>query len=369
MGLAFNNFILALALPTLINTQCLPPATTAQPTSPTDPPTPSPTDAPPTPNYFGGKAECPPNQCWDGGCETDPNICQIICGEACETECPDVQLEPAEMNADKCAALCIESRDKPDNDNPCRFWRYDRESGGQGVETKTCTFLSSDQCQFHSDCSGYCECEDVGCPGENGETEAPKKACLAPIVYYPGSAWIHWACFNIDHDLGNPYNPDTVMHADTQCHTTTKCADWDEEEARMLKVRCDGNGDGENGRWVPDQEVGSQANYDGVLLSGGDGVIAEHKCNGGADPTTLVVTIADMGIGGELSCEIPDADQDDLTFTITAPNKCVLLCDYHLAMVIEGRLNDEGEFKFYVTNVDPEVEIEQATVSEKIKCW
>ena len=119
MGQAFKNFILALALPTFINAQCLPPATTSQPTQP-----PSPTDAP-TPPPFGRTAECPPNQCWEGGCETDPNICQIICDkDACDTECPDVQLDVADMSAERCSELCVESRDKPANDKPCRFWRY-----------------------------------------------------------------------------------------------------------------------------------------------------------------------------------------------------------------------------------------------------
>ena len=133
-------------------------------------------------------------------------------------------------------------------------------------------------------------------------------------------------------------------------------------------MRCDGNTEDENGKWVSDQPVGDQANYDDVL-GDGNGVIAEHKCKGGDNPAKLVVTIADMGNGGELSCEIPDADEDPLTFTITAPNECVLLCDYHLAMVVEGRLDDEGEFKFYVTNVDPEVEVDQDNVGEIIKCW
>ena len=148
-----------------------------------------------------------------------------------------------------------------------------------------------------------------------------------------------------------------------------RCADWEGEGDRELKVTCDGiNGEGENGKWVPDQPVGNPANYDGVLDAGGDGVIKEHKCQGGENPADLEVTIATMGSGAELSCEIPDADQEPSTFTITAPNKCVLLCDYHLAMVIEGRLNDVGEFKFYVTNVDPEVEVDQANV-DTIKCW
>ena len=147
-----------------------------------------------------------------------------------------------------------------------------------------------------------------------------------------------------------------------------RCADWEGEGERQLRVRCDGNTEDENGKWVPNQQVGDQANYDEVL-GDGNGVIKEHKCQGGENPATLVVTLADMGVGGELSCESPDADEDPLTFTIAAPNECVLLCDYHLAMVVEGRLDDEGEFKFSVADSNPEVVIDQDNVGEKIKCW
>ena len=117
MGQAFKNFILALALPAFINAQCL---ETSDSTSTT-------TTTTTTTLPFGRTAECPPNQCWEGGCDINPNICQITCttGGACETACDDdPQLDPANMNADKCSELCIASRDKAENDKPCRFWRY-----------------------------------------------------------------------------------------------------------------------------------------------------------------------------------------------------------------------------------------------------
>ena len=58
------------------------------------------------------------------GCDIEPNICQTVCDDDCDPTCPDVQLEPAEMNPEKYEEMCIESRDKPDNGNPCRFWRF-----------------------------------------------------------------------------------------------------------------------------------------------------------------------------------------------------------------------------------------------------
>ena len=112
---------------------------------------------------------------------------------------------------------------------------------------------------------------------------------------------------------------------------------------------------------MADQAVGDEANYYDVL-GDGDGVISEHECLGDPKPT-LNVTILDMGLGAQLICEIPDTDSDDLTYTITAPNKCLLLCEYHLAMVIEGRLSEEGEYNFYIGDTYDVVTV------DVIKCW
>ena len=131
--------------------------------------------------------------------------------------------------------------------------------------------------------------------------------------------------------------------------------------------------DGLTGEWV--QNTGTPDDGSGPY-KGPEGVIAtqpapplEHQCK--ADPKTpLAVNIDNMGEGAQLSCETPaTVDEPPTTYTIAPPNKCVLLCDFHLVMVIEGRLSDEGVFKFYVTNAEPEYEIDHTNVDDMIKCW
>merc|ERR1712080_518233 len=93
------------------------------------------------------------------------------------------------------------------------------------------------------------------------------------------------------------------------------------------------------------------------------GIILEQECMGDPKPE-LVVNIAAMGSSAQLSCETPDTDGADETYTIIAPNKCVLLCDFQLGLIIDGRLNDDGEFAFYIEN-----DVVVQANSTIIKCW
>ena len=141
-----------------------------------------------------------------------------------------------------------------------------------------------------------------------------------------------------------------------------RCADWATETNQQLSVKCDGS----SGEWVPAAGDDPNGHY-AEVLSTQPAALREHQCQKDAR-TPLTVPIASMDPGAQLSCETP-ATVDDTNYTITPPNKCVLLCDFHLAKVIEGRLSDEGVFVFYVTNAEPEYEINDTNVDEKIKCW
>ena len=131
---------------------------------------------------------------------------------------------------------------------------------------------------------------------------------------------------------------------------------------------CDGNTDGDTGQWIPFHTAGNKANYDEVL---DDNHILEHECRGllpegdGTEKPELVVTIKDMGVGAQLSCTTPDQDSEDTTYTIVAPNKCVLLCDFHLGLTIEGRLNEEGEFVFLIVETGEDI----TDHGDWVTCW
>lgn len=327
-------------------------------------------------------ADCTPNEFVEGGCEVNPHLCQIKCPLAGDTCTPtgaspdlcspggEVNSTQSDMDETKCKELCEASRNGGAQDNPdiCRYWRFETvtTSDARLAKVKTCTFLRSTECTSHEECIGDCKCGDVGCPGANeGETQPPEISCQGGIDYNSGAEWIHWTCLNdAEPDLPSPYHPDSVLPPKTMCFTTHKCADWDSEPQRKLAVTCDGM----TGKWaktaVGDDTNGHYEGDDGVL---GDqpAALSEHKCK--AEPKVILsVDIANMGEGAQLSCETPAREVGE-TFEIDPPNKCVLLCDYHLVMVIKGRLNDEGVFKFYdTTNNDLEVEISDASV---IKCW
>ena len=88
-----------------------------------------------------------------------------------------------------------------------------------------CFFLTSEQCKWHKECNGKCECGDVGCPAddEGTVTTPPQKNCPSGIEYHPGLGWIHWTCINSDPEfpeVSSPYNPTATMYPNTQCFTT-----------------------------------------------------------------------------------------------------------------------------------------------------
>ena len=147
-----------------------------------------------------------------------------------------------------------------------------------------------------------------------------------------------------------------------------RCSDWASEAGKQLSVRCDGL----TGNWT--QNSGNLTDPGGPyadVLGTQPAPIKEHQCLG-ENKTILTVNIDAMQDGAQLSCETPpDVDGPPATtYTITPPNKCVLLCDYHLALTFEGRLSsEEGELKFYVANAEPEQEINNENVEQKIKCW
>jgi len=302
-------------------------------------------------------------------------VCQITCNTSTSSVCTatpaaspcSVGNGTAPMDAAKCEQFCKDSWEVrgAENEDVCRFWRFETIDS-----VATCTFLNSTQCASFETCDGAdCECGDAGCYVEGQETpEPPVKSCQGGIEYHFDADWIHWVCVNDEvPDLSSPYRNESAMPPNTKCYTTHKCSDWASEAGKQLSVRCDGL----TGNWT--QNSGNLTDPGGPyadVLGTQPAPIKEHQCLG-ENKTILTVNIDAMQDGAQLSCETPpDVDGPQATtYTITPPNKCVLLCDYHLALTFEGRLSGEGELKFYVANAEPEQEINNENVQQKIKCW
>merc|ERR1711862_186474 len=141
-------------------------------------------------------------------------------------------------------------------------------------------------------------------------------------------------------NLSSPYDPDAqTMPANTLCTTAHRCVDWNagtlsETQTlwRKLRVFCDGGDDDYTG---------------GVLGDDGSGAILEHLCVGGDTAPTLVVDLgaAGNGVGADLVCDV-EGTMNGNEYTIAAPNHCLLLCDLHIGMTINGKLEENGEYVF-----------------------
>ena len=137
-------------------------------------------------------------------------------------------------------------------------------------------------------------------------------------------------------------------------------------------MRCDGT----EGKWTVDDPGSMVLVYNEVLGGAlgeddedqrGVGPLNELKCVGTSEKQSLVVTKEVMGAGSQLSCTDPPTDPStDPVYTITAPNLCILLCDFHLGMTIEGRLKeDTGDWGFFIVETDTEI----TDNPELVRCW
>jgi len=325
--------------------------------------------------------ECLPNDLVpDGiGCLPTPNICEITCpkGEACELgeSCAAVgvtedMITGDEMTKEICPALCNDSSSSSSNETtraiPCRFWRWDIETG----DNEKCYLMSEGQCSTVLSCvAPSCYHGDIGCDGE----KPAGKMCPGHMKFNNEPDFIHWGCANEDGELSSPYdenNPD--MPAETICTTASRCFDYEKKGMaetdplwRKLSVSCDGT----TGHWQKVNEAdGDDALYDLVIPNEGDSTIVEQKCAGGeSPPITFDVDLASAGngAGAALVCDM-EGTMSETTYTITAPNHCLLLCDLHIGMTIDGRLDDKGEYEW----VDQDgTAITDANGVNPVKCW
>ena len=146
----------------------------------------------------------------------------------------------------------------------------------------------------------------------------------------------------------------------------------------------------------------------GVLGADGSGPILEHKCVGGERPfegivnqlskvsqhqllwSTWPVLATELGPIWFLSlpnindnatmtathqkwtssltlpyqvCDVDGSMNGTSNYTITAPNHCLLLCDLHIGMTIDGELNQNGEYDFL------DQDGEKITDPAEVICW
>ena len=150
----------------------------------------------------------------------------------------------------------------------------------------------------------------------------------------------------------------------------SRCWKWDEPHPRapQIQVKCDGT----SGNWVAaewankdDIPADLQDDYNEALSNWAPNLaLSELQCEP-KNTDVLNVKIGELeATGGLLRCEIEDQNPSADQYTISAPNTCILLCDFQLGMTIVGELIVNGQYEFKIVETD-----ETITDDKKIKCW
>merc|ERR1719427_1099411 len=283
-------------------------------------------------------ADCNPNENSNSCADPDEDtICKINCPR--DRECAPVDADKCTASIadiadltyanvlDQCEQKCVDSKEAgSDGDiNTCRFYKADN----QGV-LHVCSLMNDKQCQDKGSCGSHCESGDVGCPS------SPYGPCKGGVEY-SGSPF-NFACFDVD-----IYSAETVPEG-TKCWTTERCSGWEAEgvangthDWRRLAITC-----GNTGTWGrAENSGGSDEDYLAVLGADGAEAPVEPTC----EPESVLIHHAVFEEdGADFLCDTePTSDGGDPEyFQIVAPNTCILLCDFHLAMSLDCRITSQG---------------------------
>ena len=141
-----------------------------------------------------------------------------------------------------------------------------------------------------------------------------------------------------------------------------RCSAW--APSLGLHVKCDGS----SGQWEPEDPNSETPPLDNeYTLATADNKLNDLQCVPENNPHELTVPKAGMGAGAQLSCTTEANFKEDETkenFIITAPNECILICDFHLGMTIEGKLHPEtGDWAFFCLETGTEI------TGSEVRCW
>ena len=233
-----------------------------------------------------------------------------------------------------------------------------------------CSLMDDTQCQATGPCRDpHCVSDDVGCK----DTPIPTLGCPASFNYTDSA--FHFGC-----DHCNPYSDETCK-AGNKCFTTERCiimfctfnlsvcvlhrcSEWDSGSVdqssdywRKLAVECT-----RFGTWVRLTGAdGSDEDYVDVL--GNDDTAPPQEPNCTPLPVEILKGVPDEE-GADFLCDKElELAKDGIHLQIVAPNTCVLLCDFHLSMNLECRINDHGETKCFDEGE------ETPTEPDNIYCW
>jgi len=310
--------------------------------------------------------DCLPNPNSPSCDDRDPansTICQLTCDRVSttctqydEAKCSQIGVDVTEesftdMFATRCKEICEQSRDAEEPAKVCRFYKVS-DFGGEVV----CSLMDDTQCTGTGPCGSHCHSDDVGCK----DTPIPGPHDCPASFNYTNSAF-HFGC-----DKCNPYS-DPTCEAGVKCFTTQRCSEWDsgtldqnsDEYWRKLAIECT-----RFGNWARLTGAdGADEDYDEVLNGSIESPEAPSEPNCKPLPIEILPGVRDEE-GADFLCDNDlELNEAGTHLEIVAPNTCVLLCDFHLSMSLDCRINEAGETKCYDDGDDA------PTDPANIYCW
>jgi len=242
----------------------------------------------------------------DGGNPADVCTCK---GTNCK---PSDQITSTFDNID-CEKICTD-------ETLCKFYKF--TEGGGMIASKNCYLMDKDQC------NGYVECDpDHGCTSAGTECDGnqPQQySCPVNVDWDTTDSKLHWSCISM-HD-GKPSNiydeSVTEVPTGTVCTAQHSCFRYP-DDARIdytLQYSCEDKADGSAGEWK--SKRGDNSKYDANVL--GDSKLIEPDCL--PDSLTISKYPAQKG---EMVVTCTNTEIDANTGEVTAPNECVVLCDFY----------------------------------------
>jgi len=297
-------------------------------------------------------------------CGKDGTTCECPEGTGtCPVDEPNATLP---IDSSKCKEVCSE-------DDTCVFFKFK-----MFTQFSECYLMTTDQCDKESshDCLPSHGCQSgvanpADCPADPQQFSCKVGADGSGLVH--DGDRIHWFCTGENlMDIVDIYDLDSAPGG-TVCRTDHECGKFNDTADGFLHYRCELKARAE-GEWV---EVGAQAGgHDADALSNGN--LVEPSCD--ADPLQLSSDSYPQE-GQIIQCTQGQINEQDLT--ISAPNTCILLCDYYSVLTIftdwnldENTQQETGEKVWYYRifgdpdDTDHNIPITMENgESDVLKCW
>jgi len=309
---------------------------------------------------------------------------ECSCADGSAT-CPDAAVIDALTYADFDAKACKDQCTA----NQCVFYKWTQDGFYQG-SVKHCYNMKEDECDGISGhtCDDPAHCVsgaiDDMCDGTNTKPPQPvDDACsfIDGFEYDKSGESLHWLCGDVD-----AYDGRASVPTGTICTAHHSCSEYPDNDATptnwKLVYECKISDDGLSGTWVSFRNADGDKYIDDVTEEvdvDGQGTMVKKLKEPACATAPLNIAADNYNQPGLLiSCTddpITVDEDDDTIFQATAPNTCLLLCDYYpiLSFYPGWTPGDDTGLRTWlysmedgITDPDDSTDVLDPTI---IKCW